>query len=188
MPLRDLMIDIETMGTDTDAAIISIGAVRFDLETGDVGAFAHEPVNLHTSVDVGMKIDPGTVLWWLRQSREAQDSWNVDSPKSLVSGLSVLSTLAKMEGGVYQVWANAPTFDCAILRTAFTKTGITVPWKYYSERCVRTLIGLASEVGFDKQSVKRQGTAHSALDDCYHQIELCCRAWRHIKHFRPGVA
>ncbi len=32
---HDVMLDIETLGTDTDAVVLSIGAVKFRLDTRD---------------------------------------------------------------------------------------------------------------------------------------------------------
>ena len=35
--MKHVMIDIETMGNMSHSAIVSVGAVRFDLETGEIG-------------------------------------------------------------------------------------------------------------------------------------------------------
>jgi hypothetical protein len=179
--MKDLMVDLETMGDGPRAAIVSIGAVRFDLKTGDVGAFLHEPVSLVDSVRLGLEMTPGTVLWWMKQSPEAQASWNVQHPKLLAAGLGILTRLVgEGTARATTVWANAPTFDCVILKNAYQACGLPVPWKHYTERCMRTLVDLASDTGFDPKATTRKGTAHSALDDCYHQIEVCCRAYRHL--------
>jgi len=182
--MQDLMIDIETMGSGNNAAIVSIGAVRFDIRTGDIGAYCHEPVSLVDSVKLGLEMAPDTVLWWLQQSAEAQASWNVKHPKLLASGLGVLTKLVEMSVNgerTAQVWSNSPSFDCVILRSAYKVCGQPTPWVYRAERCQRTLVQLASDTGFDPKATTRKGTAHSALDDCYHQIEVCCRAWRHLR-------
>ncbi|EFX3699581.1 exonuclease, partial [Escherichia coli] len=64
-----LMIDLETMGKNPDAPIISIGAIFFDPQTGDMGPEFSKTIDLETA---GGVIDRDTIKWWLKQSREAQ--------------------------------------------------------------------------------------------------------------------
>ncbi|HHY8354843.1 TPA: 3'-5' exoribonuclease domain-containing protein, partial [Escherichia coli] len=66
-----LMIDIETMGKNPNAAIISIGAIFFDPQTGDMGPEFSKTIDLDTA---GGVIDRDVIKWWLKQSREAQSA------------------------------------------------------------------------------------------------------------------
>ncbi|EEW1343577.1 TPA: 3'-5' exoribonuclease, partial [Escherichia coli] len=66
-----LMIDLETMGKNPDAPIISIGAIFFDPQTGDMGPEFSKTIDLETA---GGVIDRDTIKWWLKQSREAQSA------------------------------------------------------------------------------------------------------------------
>ncbi len=50
------MIDIETMGNMSHSAIVSVGAVRFDLETGKTGATFYMNVDLQSYLDAGMDL------------------------------------------------------------------------------------------------------------------------------------
>lgn len=43
-----LMVDIETMGTSSSSAILSLGAVEFDIETGETGKYFHITIDLQT--------------------------------------------------------------------------------------------------------------------------------------------
>ncbi|WP_419180730.1 3'-5' exoribonuclease domain-containing protein, partial [Escherichia coli] len=70
-----LMIDLETMGKNPDAPIISIGAIFFDPQTGDMGPEFSKTVDLETA---GGVIDRDTIKWWLKQSREAQSAIMTD--------------------------------------------------------------------------------------------------------------
>ncbi|ELK8088092.1 3'-5' exoribonuclease, partial [Escherichia coli] len=63
-----LMIDLETMGKNPDAPIISIGAIFFDPQTGDMGPEFSKTIDLDTA---GGVIDRDVIKWWLKQSREA---------------------------------------------------------------------------------------------------------------------
>ncbi|HIH3247349.1 TPA: 3'-5' exoribonuclease domain-containing protein, partial [Escherichia coli] len=70
-----LMIDLETMGKNPDAPIISIGAIFFDPQTGDMGPEFSKTIDLETA---GGVIDRNTIKWWLKQSREAQSAIMTD--------------------------------------------------------------------------------------------------------------
>ncbi|HHS8568169.1 TPA: RecE family exodeoxyribonuclease, partial [Escherichia coli] len=70
-----LMIDLETMGKNPDAPIISIGAIFFDPQTGDMGPEFSKTIDLETADGV---IDRDTIKWWLKQSREAQSAIMTD--------------------------------------------------------------------------------------------------------------
>ncbi|EIQ8765550.1 3'-5' exoribonuclease, partial [Escherichia coli] len=56
-----LMIDLETMGKNPDAPIISIGAIFFDPQTGDMGPEFSKTIDLETA---GGVIDRDTIKWW----------------------------------------------------------------------------------------------------------------------------
>ncbi|HCB8824807.1 TPA: 3'-5' exoribonuclease, partial [Escherichia coli] len=66
-----LMIDLKTMGKNPDAPIISIGAIFFDPQTGDMGPEFSKTIDLETA---GGVIDRDTIKRWLKQSREAQSA------------------------------------------------------------------------------------------------------------------
>ncbi|WP_136147276.1 exonuclease, partial [Escherichia coli] len=58
-----LMIDLETMGKNPDAPIISIGAIFFAPQTGDMGPEFSKTIDLETA---GGVIDRDTIKWWLK--------------------------------------------------------------------------------------------------------------------------
>ncbi len=60
-----LMIDLETMGKNPDAPIISIGAIFFDPQTGDMGPEFIKTVDLETA---GGIIDRDAIKWWLKRN------------------------------------------------------------------------------------------------------------------------
>ncbi|EFM6199096.1 exonuclease, partial [Escherichia coli] len=60
-----LMIDLKTMGKNPDAPIISIGAIFFDPQTGDMGPEFSKTIDLETA---GGVIDRDTIKRWLKQS------------------------------------------------------------------------------------------------------------------------
>ncbi|MCL5198005.1 exonuclease, partial [Escherichia coli] len=70
-----LMIDLETMGKNPDAPIISIDAIFFDPQTGDMGPEFSKTIDLETA---GGVIDRDVIKRWLKQSREAQSAIMTD--------------------------------------------------------------------------------------------------------------
>ena len=175
---KDCMLDIETLGLETDAAIVSIGACFFNIETGEVSASFYSEVNLQSSLDAGLRMDANTVLWWLKQTKEAQEVFrNNDKAPPLLKVLDDLSTfiVSHAEDDIkdVKIWANSPIFDNIIVETAFKKCGLTKPWHYSGDRCVRTILHLGKEIlGINTRTqVPFEGTRHNAASDAAHQAK-----------------
>ncbi|EOL9151232.1 3'-5' exoribonuclease, partial [Escherichia coli] len=63
-----LSVDLETMGANTNAPIVVIGAVFFDPETGEIGPVFYIVISLTDAMNTGAVPDGGTIEWWLKQS------------------------------------------------------------------------------------------------------------------------
>ena len=68
--MTHIMLDLETMGNSSNAAITAIGAVKFDIANGITDSF-YLKVDLESAVALGGKMDPSTVIWWLGQNDAA---------------------------------------------------------------------------------------------------------------------
>jgi len=156
---KDIMIDIETMGTGSNAAILSIGAVIFDIPGKSLGDSFYVNVGLGSCLAHGLTIDQKTKEWWDNQSQEAKDALNIPIPVLLPEALKRLSEF--MKNGTYRVWGNGASFDNVILRNAYKATGIKCPWEYWYEMCFRTLNNLFQV----KTDIKVDGVKHNALYD-----------------------
>lgn len=155
---NNIMVDIETMGKGSNAAILSIGAVRFDEK--EVLCRFHEKVCLQSSLDIGLEMDASTVMWWMEQGDEARKQFG---PPALPIK-KVLEGLAIWMGFNAKVWGNGASFDNAILANAYNKAGLELPWKFYNDRCYRTMKSLHRDI-----KMERIGVHHSALDDAESQ-------------------
>ena len=71
--ITDVMLDVETMSTRPDAAIVSIAASFFNEDS--FGPQAYMAVSLKSSMDAGGVVDADTMLWWMQQTQEAQSAW-----------------------------------------------------------------------------------------------------------------
>lgn len=159
--MKDVMVDLETMGTGPSAAIVAIGACEFDVR--GLGRQFYRAVTLQSSVNYGMQMDASTVEFWLKQDKKAQDALFQD-PVSLNHALSDFSLW--LNSGA-RVWGFGATFDNVILRSAYKLVDKKCPWHYRDDRCFRTLVSLSAEVEWSE----RLGTHHNALDDAMHQAK-----------------
>ncbi|HBE4396325.1 TPA: 3'-5' exoribonuclease [Escherichia coli] len=168
-----LMIDLETMGTNTNAPIVVIGAVFFDPQTGEIGPVFYIVVSLTDAMNTGAVPDGGTIEWWLKQSSEARAAILTDQVK-LRDALSRFREFINeySDEKFVQVWGNGATFDNAILRTSYERLDIPCPWRYYNDRDVRTIVELGKTIDFDARTViPFEGVRHNALDDARHQAK-----------------
>lgn len=158
-----VMLDLETMGTTPGSAIVAIGAVQFDPETGAVGGEGrefHAAVDLTSCLEAGLTVDGRTVLWWLKQEEAARKAL-ADNPRHLAEVLDHFSHWVPNE---CQMWGNGAAFDNVILAAAYKATGRGQPWAFWNDRCYRTMKALSPVA-----PPKFAGTRHNALDDAKHQ-------------------
>ncbi|END3520608.1 3'-5' exoribonuclease [Escherichia coli O13/129/135:H4] len=174
-----LMIDLETMGKNPDAPIISIGAIFFDPQTGDMGPEFRKTIDLETT---GGVIDRDTIKWWLKQSREAQSAILTDEIPLDDALLQLREFIDENSGEFFvQVWGNGANFDNTILRRSYERQGIPCPWRYYNDRDVRTIVELGKAIGFDaRTAIPFEGERHNALDDARHQAKFVSAIWQKL--------
>lgn len=158
--MKHCMIDLETMGTGPDAAIVAIGAVLFDPAAGGdgMGAQREWTIDLADAMHNGGRVDAGTVQWWLRQSEAARAALQRPA-EPLYSALPSLADWLRLHG-VEQMWGNGADFDLVILASTYRRAAIHWPITYRQHRCLRTLRSLRPDV-----KVQAEGTHHTALAD-----------------------
>lgn len=171
--LRHVMIDLETMGTTPQSAIVSIGAIVFDPRYGKVSkeTFYREL----DWEDQERHICPETTEWWKGQSDEAKAAhYGLDSLDD------VLKELAEWLPKDCKVWGNGATFDISMLEDAYRQYEIEIPWKFWNVRDCRTVLDMYESVrgGFNK-TVNRKG-AHNALDDAKFQAQYITMMWSRL--------
>jgi DNA polymerase III epsilon subunit-like protein len=154
-----VMIDLETMSTRYDAAICSIGAVKFSNEK-IIDTF-YITVDASTCKKAGLHICKDTVAWWNSQNREAL-MMLVQNTVSLDAALGKFEDWYGTKS--LPTWGNGAAFDNVIMDSAFKILGKKRLWKYHHDRCYRTIKAIISVPEDD-----RVGTYHNALDDAMHQ-------------------
>jgi len=154
---NNIMLDLETMGTSSNAAIVAIGAVRFNTDLED--SF-YQVVDLQSSLDAGLEMGADAVLWWMQQEQAARNAITVKGIP-LKEALILFTQWAKEDA---LIWGNGATFDNVILANAYDKSSLSRPWKYSGNRCYRTIKAFYPDI-----KLVRVGIAHNALDDAQSQ-------------------
>ena len=172
---KSYSIDLETLGTDYDSNILSIGCVEFNMETGEQLNKFYRNTSCN---DKDFSISKDTVLWWLKQDKPAREAL-LDDVQDIKHALTDLHLFIDEDS---LVWGNGATFDVTILEHAFKVTDMNVPWKFWNIRDMRTLVNVAETLGFIKDRIKRNGTHHNALDDAAYQAKVMSAAYHYIRY------
>jgi hypothetical protein len=169
------MIDIETLSNTSRSVVVTIGVCEFNPDNGTIGEGKCIYVNPQDAQNKGAEISAGTVMWWMGQSREAQQALISTHAITLKGALQQLTEFIveareKVPGGNLAIYANDPNFDLTILENSYHLCGLSAPWAFWEHRSCRTMAMLGKRYGFNiKTDFPREGTAHNALDDAIYQ-------------------
>jgi len=171
------MLDLETMGKKSNAALVSIGAVEFNKMNGQTGREFYKVIDLQSCLDLGLKIEASTVYWWLQQSQGARDAITVDKKLPLATVLHMFGKWMDDCIKDVELWGNGARFDIGLMEDAYNACQLPNPWYFRSERDVRTLVAFKPEI---KANEPTYGVEHNPIDDCKHQISYCHKTWKAI--------
>lgn len=166
--MTNLMIDLETLSTAGDAAIMQIGMVPFELDgDGPSARGVLLQVDPASCMRAGLRVDWPTIHWWMMQDQAAREALPrpgqaLPLEEALVATRDYITALSPP---LLHIWSNGATFDIPILGNAFRALGMEEPWHYASARDTRTLSMLALNAVKPKGGVK-----HNALDDAVNQV------------------
>jgi hypothetical protein len=174
METMDVILDLETYSTRSDAVILSFAAIRFKranmttrgsslpLKT-EMETF-YRRVTIGSCEALGLHTDPETVVWWSKQDKKVRDECINNTDR--VSIEKALTDFKSWFGRSRYIWGNGSCFDVTIIETAMNRCGLTPPWKFWNIRDVRTLYDL----GGVRSSELPQADLHNPIDDCYREL------------------
>jgi 3' exoribonuclease, RNase T-like len=199
-----MMLDLETMSTHDDAAVVSIGIAVFN--EAEVIETVELPLRWQ---NMSGHIDPTTIAWWLKQGEEAIRATFGNRRERMLpfqAGAQIYDLVKKY--GVadasghsrINLWANDPHFDFVILRNWWHRyredakivapIGVQLdpliahpfPFPYNTPRSFRTIVELAKNHGFSDflyDQAKGTYTAHVASEDAAAQarVVIACEKW-----------
>lgn len=160
------MLDTETMATSANAVVLTLGAVKFNPHSMDdpTDAF-YLRLNVDQQLELGRKVDEGTLAWWSKQPADARDE--AFSEDDRVDLNDAFDQFNKFLVGSNNIWAQGPVFDITILENLLHDLKRPVPWQFWQIRDSRTMFGL----GWDPRSEVGQADLHNALADAYTQAK-----------------
>jgi len=179
-----VMLDIETLSTEKNAAVVAIAAVKFSLRDNELGEEIFIPIKLdeyekrtyknkfHVSMD--------TLYWWLTRVNRSvcRDVFDEQSGQTIKAAATELVTF--MQDAQY-VWAYSPSFDVVICQNLCRVANASWPMSYKQELDLRTLVTLYKRLypsdyhaismrATQQAKVHCTGKDHHPLYDAYKQV------------------
>ncbi len=174
--MNDVMLDLETFGTSSNAVIVSLSAVQFNSETGETGEVFEMGLDLQQQIDKGAILDADTVMWWLKQPEAAQVELTKIYAHPVMLVLEAFNDWLTMTN-CSSIWGNGATFDNTLVRNLYTRHKVKFALAYWADRDVRTMVDTFK---IDRRKYEFVGTKHKGIDDCMHQINYMVggkKAW-----------
>ena len=167
------MIDLETLSTNPNATILTVGGVKFDpYNLVEPAQGMYFRVDVDSQTEMGRDVMQETIDWWATQPKEISDEALGDENR--ISLEEMIKTINKWSVGVDVFWCQGPLFDYAILQDIYKQLGHPAPWQYWQIRDSRTLFSLVP-----RENEKRIGL-HNALEDCYFQAKKVQKVYKQL--------
>lgn len=176
--MNHIMVDLETLGVQQDSIFISLGACRFNPNTGEIGEKFYERIDWDSSLAVERTVDASTLKWWLVQSAPARQEI-IKAGKPLKEVLQRFGKWALTQESF--LWSNGVGFDISMLENAYRKIFGQLPWEYWNARDVRTIRDLTGDKIDINRFNKNRRTVHNALDDAVYQATYVSAMWQLLK-------
>jgi hypothetical protein len=182
----DVMIDIETLGDVDYSVITSIGAVVFNINTGQILSTFHEYMDISESLASGFRITGDTLKWWIDKPLTLKNEIlnGTDYP---VVVLDKFNKFLKTEcNDNFYIWGRGPSFDLIRLKQYYSLYSMKTPWNFRNEQCVRTLERLRPEI---KKALddKRNDELHSSINDAIHQAKYTSLIFQDVTGSRKAT-
>lgn len=181
----DVMVDIETLGTNSDSTIIQISAIAFDILTGENLRIFNKIADI--AKNSYLNVTGSTLKWWLNTNKELLtelvNSGEGSSEDLLYSFHEWLKGLSDDTKDIY-LWGNGILFDNKMIQTQFEDECLDYPIFYKNDRDVRTIVDLAgAKLGITEQELKdklkdESLVEHNAFDDVKYQIKLVSECYK----------
>jgi hypothetical protein len=161
----DLMLDLETLSTRSEATILTFGAIKFSpYNQEQLTDGIYHRINVDEQLALGSNVDENTIAWWGKQADDVREE--AMSPENRISLEEFTQNLNRFVVGVDNIWAQGPVFDIVILENLYRRLEKPVPWQFWQIRDSRTLL---SSLGDPRD--KNKAGLHNALEDAVSQAQ-----------------
>ena len=172
----DIVLDLETLGTGSNAAVLAVGAVMVDRKLGKVAGSFYAAFDIDEMLRTGGVASGSTIKWWMEQEQSAKEVFTHQTAPITQALVMLADWMGLDDEGKppkdVKVWGNGDSFDNVILSNLYARMGLVTPWEYWNNRDLRTAVDIS---GIDKRDVAFDGTPHNALDDAKHQAKILLR-------------
>jgi len=190
--MKHIVLDLETLSTENNALILSIGAVK--IKTGDENKIEekfYRIINLESSMKYDFHISAGTLKWWFSMDKKLIEKTFTgieEEPVSIENALNDFSTFCNIDERLL-IWGNSNSFDCTIIENAYKTLGLPCPFMFYQTRDFRTMKALFKSMSPEfslkldnlHYSAECSLIAHNALDDAILEAEILLLIIGHLK-------
>lgn len=181
--MREIMLDLECTDSKRTAAIVSIGAVFFDIHKQELGEEFYVEVSVNgikKQIEAGRTLSLDTMVWWLGQSDGARNVWlkNNHIKQDIIHALHMFASYCSQSKERPRVWGNGVDYDNVVLRDCYEMFNIKTPWHFRDNRCYRTMKNLFNKA---HTGLERQGSHHNGLDDAKTQAVHLMKMLKDIK-------
>jgi hypothetical protein len=170
-----IMIDIETLGTNPDCVILSVGAVKFDPFGTTVPQ--HKTLwrpNIDQQLEAGRTVDEGTLEWWSKQAADIRE--NAFSTDDRIDLDDFFKSLNRYMTGADKIWCQGPQFDMVIIEDLYRQFDHHRNWAYWQVSDCRTIFNM---MPVDPRKAIQQNL-HRADEDAYWQAVCVQRTFKHF--------
>jgi len=138
--INRLVVDIETLGINSNSPVLSIGAALLRSDQDEIEAFEWGiNIDEYTNSDDIFVADQSTLDWWEAKEGSKEYKTAFNGKLSIVGACDNLRDFY-IKNKCKEIWANHPHFDITILENLFKYCHTEIPWKYYEVFDTATLV------------------------------------------------
>ena len=166
------MIDLETLCVTPQAAVLTVGGVKFDPNSS---AEPHSEFYYKLDLDSqDRSVNDDTIAWWATQDAKVQEEAFGTEGRDHID--TFLDSLPKWMSNVDVLWGHGYGFDITIIEDMLRQRNKNIPWQFWQVRDSRTLFACCK---VDPRK-SMQSDLHNALADAYFQAKGVQMAYKEL--------
>lgn len=168
--MKRIMIDLETLSTFPNAAVIAIALAMWDDKAPkEIRARAWF---IDPDFSIGHS-NPETRDWWNEQDPQVRKRvfGGNETPRDVFQSVNLFVNGFVSSDEEVRVYADPATFDFPILQSQYQALGLPFPWSWRNQRCLRTMKKeLADNTGIEIEEVA-SAIPHDPMPDALAQVQ-----------------
>lgn len=164
--MRMVMFDLETLNTEADSVVLTLGAVVFDPVKNEFYDELYLKFDVEQQMDKGRTTSDSTLEWWGKQAQEVQEAAFSETNRQSIEDCLQAFRQFVHKHKADRIWSQG-SMDPLIMNHMYKQFGQPVPWSYWMERDSRTMFDFY-EPNMDRSK------HHDALEDAREQAKGVC--------------